>query len=96
MAKLSPSRNSTVVDVSRRGEGINLEAIEGDAVGRVDRRDRGLEFKVDQIAVNDTRNEVELDTEGFEFNRDRIVLPGQPGPDIRRQPETWLPDLTGR
>jgi hypothetical protein len=53
MAKLSPSRISTVVEVSRRREGVDGEPLPTEMPFRVDRRHGRVDRQVDDVAIDD-------------------------------------------
>ena len=76
MAKLSPSRISTVVDVSRRVKASTVNEPVVEPVGRVDGRGRRLQLEVDRAGVEDARREIELDAEGLVLDGDAVVLLG--------------------
>ena len=56
------------------GEGVDLEAVDRKAVGRVNRRYGSFKFEVDQILVHHAGDKVQLDAEGFVFDGDCAAI----------------------
>ncbi len=96
MAKLSPSRISTVVAVSRRRKAETEKPLLLKVTVDVDPRHRRLHLEVDDVAIDHPRGELQLDAEGLVLDGDRCRCRRPPGSDIRRRRGSWLPGPTAR